>query len=55
MAYDSCRTTTDSLKQLQYVEKRNNSKGTPGLKSMMKARSHTAEEYVGATRRHPRF
>ncbi len=55
VAYDSIRTTPDSLRQLQYLKKLYLGKGTPGLKSMMQARSYTAEEYVGAIRRYPKF
>ncbi|WP_310394561.1 Ig-like domain-containing protein [Hymenobacter sp.] len=55
VAYDSIRTTSDSLRQLQYIQKLYIGKGTPGLKSMMAARRYTAQEYVAAIRRYPRF
>jgi hypothetical protein len=48
VAYDSIRTTPDSLKQLQYLKKLYVGKGTAGLKSMMEVRRYTAEAYVGA-------
>ena len=55
VAYDSIRTTPDSLKQLQYLNRLYIGKGTAGLRSMMEVRRYTAEEYVGAIRCYPKF
>jgi hypothetical protein len=55
VAYDSMRTTSDSLRQLRYLQRLYIAKGTPGLKSMMEVRDYTAAEYVRAIRRYPRF
>ncbi|HEX8330269.1 MAG TPA: Ig-like domain-containing protein [Hymenobacter sp.] len=55
VAYDSIRTTPDSLRQLQYLQRLYIAKGTPGLKSMMEVRRYTAAEYVSAIRRYPKF
>ncbi|MDJ1495046.1 hypothetical protein QNI19_19055 [Cytophagaceae bacterium DM2B3-1] len=54
-AYDSCRTTTDSLQQLRYIQTLYIDKGTEGLKAFMKARDYSAERWVSLIRRLPRF
>lgn len=55
VAYDSIRTTPDSLKQLQYLQRLYLGKGTPGLKAFMAVKGYTAGEWVSSIRRHPRF
>ncbi len=54
-AYDSARTTTDSLAQLRIVQTRYIDRGTPGLRAFMAAKGYTAEDWVGAIRRYPKF
>jgi len=55
IAYDSCQTTTDSLKQLQYMQTLYVDKGTVGLKAFMEARDYTTERWVSLIRSYPRF
>jgi len=55
LAYDSIRTTTDSLRQLHYIQRLYIDKGTPGLKAFMEVRSYSAGEWVGSIRRYPKF
>lgn len=54
-AYDSIRTTTDSLKQIAYIQKLYIDKGTPGLKAFMAAKDYTAASWVASIRKYPRF
>lgn len=54
-AFDSVRTTTDSIKQVNYVQRLYIDKGTEGLKAFMKARSYDAPLYVSLIRRYPKF
>ncbi|OKS84789.1 hypothetical protein [Mucilaginibacter polytrichastri] len=54
-AYDSIRTTNDSLKQLYYIQKLYVNRGTPGLKAFMEAKDYTPGSYVFAIRRYPKF
>lgn len=54
-AYDSVRTTTDSLAQLGIIKARYIDGGTPGLRAFMDAKGYTAEDWVGAIRRYPKF
>lgn len=54
-AYDSARTTTDSLQQLRILQTRYIERGTPGVRAFMAAKGYTAEDWVGAIRRYPRF
>jgi hypothetical protein len=54
-AYDSIRTTKDSVKQLHYIQKLYINRGTPGLQAFMEAKDYTAEGYVSAIRRYPKF
>ena len=54
-AYDSAGTTTDSLKQLHFVQTLYIDKGTPGLKAFMEARDYSAGGYVRLMRKYPRF
>jgi hypothetical protein len=55
VAYDSVRSTPDSLRQLGYLQRLFIAKSTPGQRLMMEARRYTAPEYVAAIRRYPRF
>lgn len=55
VAYDSIRTTSDSLRQLQYLHRLYIAKGTPGLKAFMETKGYTAEQYVSAIRSYPKF
>lgn len=55
VAYDSIRTTTDSLKQLQYLNTLYIGKGSPGLKAFMAVKWYTAQEWVGSIRHSPKF
>jgi hypothetical protein len=54
-AYDSIRTTKDSVKQLYYIQKLYIARGTDGLKAFMEAKNYTAEGYVSAIRHYPKF
>jgi hypothetical protein len=49
------RTTTDSLRQLGYLNRLYIEPGTPGLRAFMKAKDYTPEQWVSAVRRYPRF
>src|SRR6476660_3762951 len=55
IAYDSCLTTTDSLKQLHYIQSLYVDKGTIGLKAFMEARDYTSGMWVRQIRSYPRF
>ena len=55
VAYDSIRTTPDSLRQLQYLNRLYIGRGTPGLRAFMAVKGYTAGEWVSSIRRHPRF
>lgn len=55
MAYDSCRLTTDSLQQLQYIQQQYIDPGSPGLKAFMQARDYTAAHWVHLIRHYPKF
>ncbi|NCD70725.1 hypothetical protein [Mucilaginibacter agri] len=54
-AYDSIRTTNDSLKQLYYIQKLYISVGTEGLRAFMEAKDYKAQDYVSAIRHYPKF
>jgi hypothetical protein len=54
-AYDSCRTTNDSLKQLHYIQTLYIDKGTEGLKAFMEVRDYTADLWVSLIRQYPKF
>ena len=55
VAYDSIHTTTDSLKQLQYLQALYIDKGTPGVQGFMEAKGYTAEQWVTSIRSYPKF
>jgi hypothetical protein len=54
-AYDSIRTTTDSVKQLHYLTTLYLDKGTPGLRAFQEAKGYTPQEWVSAIRHYPHF
>jgi len=54
-AYDSCQTTTDSLKQLHFIQTLYVDKGTEGLRAFMEARDYTTDLWVSLIRKYPRF
>ena len=54
-AFDSARTTRDSLRQLFFIKTLYIDRGTPGLKAFMEARDYSAEGWVHAIRSYPKF
>jgi hypothetical protein len=54
-AYDSIRTTGDSLRQLHYIQSIYIERGTPGLRAFMEARDYSADQWVHLIRSYPRF
>lgn len=54
-AYDSARTTTDSVAQVGVVRRRYIDRGSPGVRAFMQAKGYTAEDWVDAIRRYPKF
>lgn len=54
-AFDSVRTTTDSARQVNYIQTLYIDKGTEGLKAFMKARGYSAPLYVSLIRKYPKF
>jgi hypothetical protein len=54
-AYDSIQSTTDSLRQLHYIQSLYIDKGTEGLKAFMKARDYTPQLWVKLIRQYPKF
>lgn len=55
VAYDSIRTTADSIKQLHYLTTLYLEKGTAGLRAFEQAKGYTPQEWVSAIRRYPHF
>jgi hypothetical protein len=55
IAYDKIVVEKDSLKQLNLIKTLYIDKGTPGLNGIMKARRYSAEEYVFAINKYPKF
>jgi hypothetical protein len=55
IAYDSCKTTTDSLQQLHFIQSLYIDKGTEGLKAFMEARNYSAPLWVALIRKYPLF
>lgn len=55
VAYDSIQTTTDSLKQLHYLQTLYLDKGSPGLKALMETKGYHAAQGVSAIRQYPNF
>ncbi|WP_212005501.1 DUF2268 domain-containing putative Zn-dependent protease [Chitinophaga sp. HK235] len=54
-AYDSIRSTNDSLKQLEYLDKLYIEKGTPGLAGFRKVKNYTDTYYLKVIRNYPKF
>jgi hypothetical protein len=54
-AYDSIRTTKDSVKQLHFIQTLYIDKGTQGLKAFMEARDYTAELWIKLINKYPKF
>jgi len=54
-AYDSIRTTKDSLKQIHFIQTLYIDKGTPGLKAFIDARDYSAQLYVELINKYPKF
>src|SRR5688572_20131821 len=55
IAYDSIRSTSDSMQQLQYIQKLYIDKGTQGLHAFMEARDYSAGRWVMLINRYPKF
>jgi len=55
MAFDSVQTTTDSLKQLNILQRLYVDKGTPGLKAFMQAKGYTTESWLACIRSYPKY
>jgi hypothetical protein len=54
-AYDSARTTTDSVTQERIVQTRYIDRGSPGVRAFMVAKGYAADDWVGAIRLYPKF
>ncbi|MDE1193419.1 MAG: DUF2268 domain-containing putative Zn-dependent protease [Arachidicoccus sp.] len=55
IAYDSIKTTNDSLKQIHFIQTLYIDKGTQGLKAFMQVRNYSAELYVQLIKKYPKF
>ncbi|RZK48013.1 MAG: hypothetical protein EOO87_20930, partial [Pedobacter sp.] len=55
VAFDSVKTTTDSLKQLNILQRLYVDKGTPGLKAFMQAKGYTTEAWLDCIRSYPKY
>jgi hypothetical protein len=55
VAYDSARTTQDTLKQRQYFQRLYIDAGTEGLHAFMKARNYDARLYTQLINKYPKF
>lgn len=54
-AYDSIISVADSSRQYAYLNDLFITKGTPGLKAIMKLKGYTAQSYMDAISRYPQF
>ncbi|TFF33390.1 Ig-like domain-containing protein [Mucilaginibacter psychrotolerans] len=54
-AYDSVATTSDTTKQVEFIQQLYVDKGTPGLKAFMKARDYDAKLWVTLIHKYPKF
>ena len=54
-AYDSVRSTGDSLQQIHLIQTMYLDQGSAGVKGFMKAKGYTAESYVKCIRSYPKF
>ncbi|WP_432708289.1 DUF2268 domain-containing putative Zn-dependent protease [Pedobacter sp.] len=55
IAYDSAKTTSDTLIQRQYIQKLYIDKGSVGLQAFMKARDYDAKLWVELINKYPKF
>ncbi|ASU35879.1 Ig-like domain-containing protein [Mucilaginibacter xinganensis] len=55
IAFDSVATTSDTAKQLNFIQKLYVDKGTEGLKAFMKARDYNAKLWVALIHKYPAF
>lgn len=55
IAYDSIKTTDDSLKQIKFIQTLYIDKGTQGLKTFMQLRNYSAGLYVHLINKYPKF
>jgi hypothetical protein len=55
IAFDSIHTTTDSVKQLGFIQTLYIDKGTVGLKAFMKARNYNSPLWIKLIRAYPKF
>jgi len=55
IAYDSVKTTADTLKQQYFIQSLYIDKGTEGLKAFMKARDYNAKLWVELINKYPEF
>jgi hypothetical protein len=54
-AYDLIKSTQDTNKQYEYINKLFLNRGTPGLIALIQVRDYTAKSYVDAIRQYPLF
>lgn len=54
-AYDQITSTKDSTQQYQLLEDLYLSKGSDGLKAMIKSRNYTSKDFLDAINHHPKF
>lgn len=55
IAYDSVKTTSDTVRQLQFVQTLYIDKGTEGLHAFMKARNYDAKLWVSLINKYPKY
>ena len=55
VAYDSAKTTSDTLKQQQFIQKLYVDKASDGLKEFMRVRNYSASLYVKLINKYPKF
>lgn len=55
IAYDSVKSTPDSLQQIHYINKHYIDKGSEGLKTFMMARNYSAGLWVSLINKYPKF
>ena len=55
VAFDRIRSSKDSAQQYQLLQKIFLDRATPGLKAIMSARNYTAQSYIDAIHRYPKF
>lgn len=54
-AFDSVRTTSDTVRQKQFIQSLYIDKGTEGLKAFMRARDYSAKRWVELINKYPKF